>query len=99
MPCCAQSCAILCNPMDCSLPGPSVHGIFWARTLEWDAKSLYSLNCAILPSMKKSGNHHCSMFQLSEDFNKLTNKQEKTSYFSMQRLKIHSQGKLHNDLE
>ena len=25
----------LCNPMDCSLPGSSVHGIFQARVLEW----------------------------------------------------------------
>ena len=31
----SQSCPILCNPMDCSLPGSSVHGIFQARILEW----------------------------------------------------------------
>ena len=31
----AQSCLILCYPMDCSLPGSSVHGIFQARVLEW----------------------------------------------------------------
>ena len=30
-----QSCVTLCNPMDCSLPGSSVHGIFQARVLEW----------------------------------------------------------------
>ena len=30
----AQSCPTLCNPMDCSLPGSSVHGIFQARVLE-----------------------------------------------------------------
>ena len=29
----------LCNPMDCSLPGSSVHGIFQARILEWVAIS------------------------------------------------------------
>ena len=33
----AQSCPTLCNPMDCSLPGFSVHGIFQARVLEWVA--------------------------------------------------------------
>ena len=33
----AQLCPILCNPMSCSLPGSSVHGIFQARTLEWVA--------------------------------------------------------------
>ena len=31
----AQSCLTLCSPMDCSLPGSSVHGIFQARILEW----------------------------------------------------------------
>ena len=32
-----QSCPTLCDPMDCSLPGSSVHGIFQARILEWVA--------------------------------------------------------------
>ena len=32
---CTQSCPTLCNPMDCSPPGSSVHGILQARTLEW----------------------------------------------------------------
>ena len=31
----AQSCVTLCNPMDCSPPGSSVHGIVQARILEW----------------------------------------------------------------
>ena len=31
----AQSCPTLLDPMDCSLPGSSVHGIFQARVLEW----------------------------------------------------------------
>ena len=35
----AQSCPTLCNPMDCSLSGSSVHGIFQARVLEWIAIS------------------------------------------------------------
>ena len=33
----AQSCLTLCNPMGCSLPGSSVHGILQARILEWVA--------------------------------------------------------------
>ena len=33
----AQLCLILCNPMDCSPPGSSVHGILQARILEWIA--------------------------------------------------------------
>ena len=40
LPCCAvlcsviQSCMTLCDPIDCSLPGSSIHGIFQARILE-----------------------------------------------------------------
>ena len=33
----AQSCPTLCNPMDCSLSGSSIRGIFQARVLEWGA--------------------------------------------------------------
>ena len=33
----AQSCLTLSDPVDCSLPGSSVHGIFQARVLEWGA--------------------------------------------------------------
>ena len=36
---CAQSCLVLCSPMDCSPPGSSVHGIFPARILQWGAIS------------------------------------------------------------
>ena len=32
-----QSCLTLSNPMDCSLPGSSIHGIFRATVLEWGA--------------------------------------------------------------
>ena len=38
--CCAkslQSCTALCDPMDCSPPDSSVHGILWSRILEWVA--------------------------------------------------------------
>ena len=42
-----QSCPTLSDPMDCSSPGSSVHGIFQARVLEWGAIDssilLYSL--------------------------------------------------------
>ena len=31
----AQSCPTLSDPVDCSLPGSSVHGIFQVRVLEW----------------------------------------------------------------
>ena len=34
---CAQLCLTLCDPLDCSLPGSSVHGVFQAKMLEQDA--------------------------------------------------------------
>ena len=37
----AQSCPTLCDPMDCNLPGFSVHGILQARVLEWVAISFF----------------------------------------------------------
>ena len=48
----AQSCLILRDPMDYSLPGFSIHGIFQARVLEWGviAFSIYgNKNINILP--------------------------------------------------
>ena len=38
----AQSCLTLSDPMGCSLPGSSVHGIFQARVLEWGATAFSS---------------------------------------------------------
>ena len=40
----AQACLTLCDPMDCSLQGCSVHGTFQARVLEWVAISFSSLS-------------------------------------------------------
>ena len=37
--CVCLLCPTLCNPVDCSPPGPSVHGILQARTVEWVATS------------------------------------------------------------
>ena len=42
----AQSCVILCNPMDYSPSGSSIHGIFQARLLEWAAVSWSRISCA-----------------------------------------------------
>ena len=41
----AQSCLTLCDPMDCSLPGSSIHGIFQARVLEWGAIAFSTKSC------------------------------------------------------
>ena len=44
----AQSSPTLSDPMDCSLPGSSTHGIFQARVLEWGA-------IALVVAMKREG--------------------------------------------
>ena len=41
----SQSCPNLSDPMDCSLPGSSVHGIFQARILEWGAIAFSGQEC------------------------------------------------------
>ena len=46
----AQSCPTLSDPMDCSLPGSSVHGIFQARVLQWVAIAFS--DCALLSAAK-----------------------------------------------
>ena len=52
-----QSCFTLCDPMDCSLPGSSVHGIFQARVLEWGAIAFsywwYRDECKMIPTFKE----------------------------------------------
>ena len=40
----AQSCPTVSDPMDCSLPGSSIHGIFQARALEWGAIAFSTLS-------------------------------------------------------
>jgi len=52
----AQLCPTLSNPMDCSLPGSSVHGIFQARVLEWGAIAFLSL--------KKKKKEECLIFYI-----------------------------------
>ena len=42
----AQSCPTLCDPMGCSPPGSSAHGIFQARVLEWGATA-FSQECLL----------------------------------------------------
>ena len=47
-----QSCLTLRNPMDCSLPGSYIYGIFQAKVLEWDAiafsEEIFSLSHSIV---------------------------------------------------
>ena len=48
----AQSCPTLSDPMDCSLPGASVHGIFQASVLEWGAIA-FSESCTSNSEIQK----------------------------------------------
>ena len=48
----AQSCSTLSDPMDCSLPGSSVHGIFQARVLEWGAIAFSYMKNATAKSLQ-----------------------------------------------
>ena len=57
---CAQLCLTLCDPMDCSPPGSSIHGILQARILEWAAIS------SLLGSSQNSSEH---WRQFWRDFN------------------------------
>ena len=43
----AQSCPTPSNPMDCSLPGSSVHGSFRARVLEWVANAFSTVDMSL----------------------------------------------------
>ena len=47
----AQSCLTLSDPMDCSLPGSSIHGIFQARVLEWGAIAIQSPSMSAVTAM------------------------------------------------
>ena len=53
------SCLTLCNPVDCSIPGSSVHGLLSARILEWVAISFSTMeklsSTKSLPGTKKVG--------------------------------------------
>ena len=65
----AQSYPTLCDPMDCSPPGSSVHGILQARILEWVAISYFSslavlmrITCTEQVHNKKAENSYLSVF-------------------------------------
>ena len=60
-----QSCLTLCDPMDCSLPGSSVHGIFQARILEWVAISFSNLVLDFLIKLEARSNIFKHVFHIS----------------------------------
>ena len=61
----AQSCQTLSNPMDCSLPGFSVHGIFQARILEWGAIA-FSSYAILITKLERMKPTKCEMYPCAE---------------------------------
>ena len=60
----AQSCLTLSNPMDCSPPGSSVHGILRARVLEWGAIAFSKVNVyVVLKKKKKKKSDFCYLMR------------------------------------
>ena len=57
----AQSYPTLSDPMDCSLPGSSVHGIFQARVLEWGAIAFFEFCHEISAIQSSSGSSSSSL--------------------------------------
>ena len=50
----AESCPTLSNPMDCSPPGSSIHGIFQAKVLEWGAIAFSSIGASLVAQVVKN---------------------------------------------
>ena len=66
----AQSCPTLSDPMDCSLPGSSVHRIFQARVLEWGAIAEYIMQNAGLEEAQagiKTAGRNINNFRHADD--------------------------------
>ena len=59
----AQSCLTLSDPMDCSLPGSSVHGILQARVLEWVA---IAFSATRLSQAKSKTSNYNAILQLQQ---------------------------------
>ena len=93
----AQSCPTLSNPMDCSPPGSSIHGIFQARALEWGATArLIWANLALGPMSKM--HILCSRARQLHTAHPLV-KHLESSHFSLIIITKGDGSKLRNELE
>ena len=73
----APSCPTLSDPMDYSLPGSSIHGIFQARVLEWDAiafSDMYAYICLIHIVVQQKLTQHCKAIIVQQQPKQKTNK-------------------------
>ena len=72
----AQSCPTLSDPMDYSLPGSSIHGIFQARVLEWGAiafSDMYAYICLIHIVVQQKLTQHCKAIIVQKQPKQKTN--------------------------
>ena len=70
----AQLCPTLLNPMDCSLPGSSIHGIFQPRVLQWGAIAFSSHISRCIHSLSKLPSHpgcHITLMRVPCYLNKI----------------------------
>ena len=79
----AQSCPTLSNPMDCSLPGSSVHGIFQARVLHLNEHTIAGFSVTIKTSRVKVTSLIYIQRRRSLDY-KEPNKSPSTAPFNLQ---------------
>ena len=85
----AQSCLTLSDPMDCSLPGSSAHGIFQARVLEWGA---IAFSETVLGEAKgKEEKERCT--HLNAEFQSIA-RREKKAFLSDQRKEIEENNRM-----
>ena len=56
-----QSCPTLSDPMNCSLPGSSIHGTFQARVLEWGAIAFSDFSAELLTNCRKDNVILCKL--------------------------------------
>ena len=74
----AQSCPTLSNPMDCSLPGSSIHGIFQARVLEWGAIAFSGASLIATDYYTSFSIHSCLNLSRFMDLKRLIGRQINT---------------------
>ena len=83
----AQSCPTLSHPMDYSLPGSSIHGIFQARVLEWGAIAFSNLRLWVPPIQQISGTVNDSCLQ-ERSWGEYCRKKYKHNRLSKNQLKL-----------
>ena len=72
----AQSCLTLSDPMDCSPPGSSIHGIFQARVLEWGAIAFSTMDMSLskfLELVIDRESWHATVYGVSKSWTRLSN--------------------------